>query len=776
MPIFAVGCDRGVHYYAMQLIEGRTLAAVVDGPGKPEGLGSDPDSYGSALRDDPTTTSHVPKPDLPFLKDVAPPSGSNGSVAGSSTPRSGWARFRAIARLGVQAAEALEHAHGLGIVHRDVKPANLMIDAEGEVWITDFGLARYREEGGLTRSGDLLGTLRYMSPEQARAGGAIVDQRTDIYSLGATLYELATLRPAFGGRDRQELLRRVTHDDPPAPRRIDPTIPRDLETIIMKAMAKEPASRYSSAQELADDLRRFQEHKPIRARRPTPTEHLAKWARRHRAPVVTTAIALLLASAVAAALLWREQRKTAQALADVEAIRAKERSALPGVLINLESLAMMTMQHWTEGQSAPMPPEVAAFLEMALRNYDSLVQLTRDDSDVRMREVAAKALFGRGIALMLLERPGANDSYREAIATYEALLTRFPDQPTYAFGKAASLRYLCESLFKSGGKAAAEPVFLQLADYERGLVERHAGSMDFRSYRVSDLLMWSELLAMDWPEESVQALEGALRVDPAHPSALLLWGKHLADEGRRADAVKAWEAAVAAAPKQPQVINGAAWYMVNRPNPSSGEAARGLELAERAVTLAGPKPPAALWNTLGVARLRNGRPDAAEAFEHSLQEGSTGKQALDWFPLAIVYARRGDAAKARKYYEQAVEWARLYAQRIPRSACFRPRPAPRSACRKSRPPRPPAPAVRRPALPPPPRRPAEQHQTLSFPPRSSARLRIRVALLNASGIGPGAWGRAERAPRRGPWPPGGSLRSIPGTPASDQGIQQSKSA
>ena len=189
---------------------------------------------------------------------------------------------REIARLGIQAAEALDHAHSLGVVHRDIKPANLMVDSKAELWITDFGLARFRGDLSLTRSGDLVGTLRYMSPEQALARRGVVDQRTDIYALGLTLYEMLTLRPAFDGRDHSDLLRQIAQEEPVPPRRLDPAIPRDLETIVMKASCKEPTGRYATAQELADDLARFLDDRPILARRPTVLERTMRWARRHR--------------------------------------------------------------------------------------------------------------------------------------------------------------------------------------------------------------------------------------------------------------------------------------------------------------------------------------------------------------------------------------------------------------------------------------------------------------------------------------------------------------
>ena len=147
----------------------------------------------------------------------------------------------------MQAAEALDHAHRLGIVHRDIKPANLLVDVRGNLWITDFGLARMQSDTGLTMTGDVIGTLRYMSPEQALARRGVVDHRTDIYSLGVTLYELLALRPAFDGRDRQELLRQITLEEPRPPRSFNPAVPADLETIVLKAMAKEPSRRYATA-------------------------------------------------------------------------------------------------------------------------------------------------------------------------------------------------------------------------------------------------------------------------------------------------------------------------------------------------------------------------------------------------------------------------------------------------------------------------------------------------------------------------------------------------
>jgi serine/threonine protein kinase len=154
-----------------------------------------------------------------------------------------------VARIGRQVAAALAHAHARGIIHRDIKPSNLLLDAEGIVWITDFGLAKM-EEGTLTMTGDIVGTLRYMAPERFRGEA---DARSDIYSLGLTLYELLAFRPAFESHDRLQLIEQIKNDDPARPRSLDARIPRDLETIVLKAIDKDPRRRYATAAKMGED-------------------------------------------------------------------------------------------------------------------------------------------------------------------------------------------------------------------------------------------------------------------------------------------------------------------------------------------------------------------------------------------------------------------------------------------------------------------------------------------------------------------------------------------
>ena len=307
----------------MQFIAGCSLAAVL------RELRGEDKQPGQAEK--PAATP--PTEEAPTVEHRRGSAGSaeTAALAGLSTqgPKRGKEYFRSVARLGMQVAEALDYAHERGVIHRDVKPANILVDEHGLPWLTDFGLAHLEQaEASLTITGDLVGTLRYMSPEQALAKRVVIDHRTDVYSLGATLYEMLTLRPAFGGSDRQELLRQIAFEEPP-PRRIDRLIPAEMETIALKALEKNPADRYVTAQEMAADLRRFLDDQPIRARRPTWRQVAVRWTRRHTAAVWSAAAVLLVAAVLAGGFgVWRlQQRAAAEAEAEMALKEAGELQA-----------------------------------------------------------------------------------------------------------------------------------------------------------------------------------------------------------------------------------------------------------------------------------------------------------------------------------------------------------------------------------------------------------------------------------------------------------------
>lgn len=318
VPVHAVGCERGVHYYAMQFIEGRNLADLVDELRQERGLAVRP----KTRNDNGRTDGHIAAVTERFATETR-------RDASTDTHQQAGLNPRQVAEWTIQVARALDYAHSVGIVHRDVKPSNLMLDSSGQLWITDFGLAQFEADAGLTQSGDILGTLRYMSPEQALGSRGVVDQRADVYSLGATLYELLTLSPLFPDAGRAELLKCIEQEEPLPPRRMNPAISLELETIVLKALAKDAAARYATAGDLADDLQRYLDDRPIAARRPSWRERGWKWARRRRALVGSLIAAVVFSAISLVAAAWivssdRQQRRIEQLELVNQTARAQE--------------------------------------------------------------------------------------------------------------------------------------------------------------------------------------------------------------------------------------------------------------------------------------------------------------------------------------------------------------------------------------------------------------------------------------------------------------------
>jgi eukaryotic-like serine/threonine-protein kinase len=324
VPVFGVGEDDGLHYYVMQFIPGLGLDQVLKDlkqirdhksptaapvPQNTKGCSSSAGDISDAILSDtwrsdgsahgretferfPRKTSSSEAAASTSSSSAALPSGSDGTGSSSSGKR----YARSVASIGVQVAEALAHAHQNGTLHRDIKPSNLLIDPRGGVWVTDFGLAKAADHDDLTLSGDIVGTVRYMAPE--RFDGRC-DARSDVYSLGLTLYEMLALRAAFEASDRQQLIRQVVQLQPKRLHGLDPSIPRDLETVVHKAIEKEPARRYASAAEMAGDLRRFLEDRPVEARRVSALGRLTRWAWRNPLPASLGSAVISLLAAIA---------------------------------------------------------------------------------------------------------------------------------------------------------------------------------------------------------------------------------------------------------------------------------------------------------------------------------------------------------------------------------------------------------------------------------------------------------------------------------------------
>jgi serine/threonine protein kinase len=509
VPVFGVGCERGVHYYAMQFIAGETLAEVIHQLRlREQGCLSMPASPVALA---PGDLGALTQPRSPAECPTSP-------MAALHTERSinSPAFFRTVANLGVQAAEALEHAHQLGVVHRDIKPANLLVDVRGNLWITDFGLAQVQSNAGLTLTGDIVGTLRYMSPEQALAKRALIDHRTDIYSLGVTLYELLTLEPAFPGRDREELLRHIAFEEPCRPRKLNPVIPADLETIIGKAIEKNPAERYLSAQELADDLRRFLEDKPIQAKRPTLVQRARKWSRRHSAVVGAGIMVIgtaVVALAVTSVFIWNAKQVAdgerdnakAQALRAENEHQAAEKSfreakktvddffrrvsrekllQLPGSRALRKELlqqALAYYQHFLEerGNDPALEADVAltqkymgeiineigsktdalASYERARTLFEKLVGENKHDPPIQTQLLLDLALVHisiGGLHKEMRHMPQALQSYRQARTIYEDLAVKEPHNEISLDGLAGIYVHIANVFQEDGSAPMAE--------------------------------------------------------------------------------------------------------------------------------------------------------------------------------------------------------------------------------------------------------------------------------------------------------------------------------
>lgn len=420
VPVYAVGCEQGTHYYAMQFIEGQTLASVIHA--KLEDRATRDERQKSAGKKNSTTVDDRAQATRPSNPDPR----SSTLQPRSSIFDSRDSIFRTIATLGIQAAEALEYAHQMGVVHRDIKPANLLVDIRGNLWITDFGLARLSgwatpsgEAGAnVTGTGDVLGTLRYMSPEQAAGKRGTVDHRSDIYSLGVTLYECLTLQPAISGQSRQEVLSQVATEEPIPPRRIDKAIPIELETIILKALAKNSDDRYPSAQELADDLRRFLEDKPIRARRPSLPDHLRKWARRHQSLMRLAGVFALLgvAGLIVSFVFITRQRNEAEARG-----RQARRAA--------DEMYSLFAEGWLSRQPG-MEALEKEFLLKALAFYEEFAR--ENGSSLEILFETGKAFRRMGdIHYKLGEFDKAKDAFLQAADRLDRLSSDFPANNDY---------------------------------------------------------------------------------------------------------------------------------------------------------------------------------------------------------------------------------------------------------------------------------------------------------------------------------------------------------
>jgi len=309
IPLYGVGETEGIHYIAMKYVQGQTLEEEIKSRRPPEaeaeedegdeeaGVVSDtqvlsPSDRGR-LMEGPSRRTTLPRG---FV--VPEPEADDGAEPSRSLSESdvGWT-FRCM-KIAERVARALDHAHQRGVIHRDVKPSNIILDRSGHPFLVDFGLGRdmTSNDKTLTDSGGIMGTAHYIAPEQVLGKQDRGDPRGDIYALGVTLYEMVTLRRPFPASTPDVLFYSIVNTEPRPPRRIDPRLPRDLETVILKAMEKDPERRYQSAAAFAEDLRRVRAFEPISARPVSIFSRVRRWTQRN--PLLAGAILFALLSFV----------------------------------------------------------------------------------------------------------------------------------------------------------------------------------------------------------------------------------------------------------------------------------------------------------------------------------------------------------------------------------------------------------------------------------------------------------------------------------------------
>lgn len=478
IPVFGVGEHEGFHYIVMQLIrgvgldkillqlardcssrtpgiEGTAAPSVDDGTAVARALlRGEFHRPGSPTASSDADTEESPQPNVepPSTPPVVASEPASGGISFEVPAKLGRPYWESVARIGIQAAQALEYAHERGTLHRDIKPANLLVDLQGIVWVGDFGLAKSREHDEASQTGDIAGTLRYMAPERFHGE---VDARSDIYGLGLSLYELLTLRPAYEDSNPSTLMQRISRETPAHPRDVNPQVPLDLETIVLKAIAREPAHRYGSAQEMADDLQRFLDDRPILARRVGLVERLWRWSRRNRmvAVLIGLAASLLVLLAIVSTAgyvltnianrdvrnsLFREARERRAAESQqrkAEAVSELASAALDDLFEQFMPSSIVSGSDAAAYGSLdgdihiPVQPvlskEVASLLERMLNYYDRLAELDAND-DVIGRKVAEANRRVGDIRRRLGDFEQAQAAYRRAIEKYQHLIQETP--------------------------------------------------------------------------------------------------------------------------------------------------------------------------------------------------------------------------------------------------------------------------------------------------------------------------------------------------------------
>lgn len=410
--VFGAGEDNGLHFYVMEFINGQSISQIL------KGVSSGLDE---TVNFDATSGNQPPSTTRASGKNRCRESLTIGDQIISAKERYKW-----VADTGQQIADALAYAHEKNILHRDIKPANLVLDYQGTVWLTDFGLAKNIINDALTKTGDIIGTPQYMAPESFSGN---YDTRSETFCLGLTLYEMATLNPAFENSSPGQIIKAVTTSSPQPPKKIDSQLPRDLATIIEKSIAREPLHRYQTAAAMRDDLRAFIEDRPIAARKMSTWDHAVRFGRRN-----PLAAGLAVFSVVTLALLV-----ITMSIGFAITRHALNR-AESNVDIALEAFDQTFRQYITQGESESYGSDVygfeqiggiekaitqedAQFVEKMLGYYQQLAIDNKFSRDVQTQAATANRLVAN-VQRLIGQPEKSLISYQEALDEFETLARR----------------------------------------------------------------------------------------------------------------------------------------------------------------------------------------------------------------------------------------------------------------------------------------------------------------------------------------------------------------